>query len=70
MTDLSVYDRWATIPDEISPDDALMALRTLKDVSDLEVAHAQADDILCALLRRLGHTSIVEAWDEVGKWYA
>lgn len=33
-------------------------------------AHWNADQVLCALLRSLGHEDVVEAWMEVPKWYA
>jgi hypothetical protein len=70
MDDLSQYDRWRTMPATMTPDEALTALRPLQSVTDLEVAHGQADEILCALLRHLGHNEIVEAWERVDKWYA
>lgn len=37
---------------------------------DPEVAHGIADDVLCAFLRTLGYDDIVEAWEQVPKWYA
>lgn len=37
---------------------------------DYERAHSDADDLLCELLRKLGFDSVVNAFDEVGKWYA
>ena len=37
---------------------------------DVEVAHCDADSILCDLLERLGYGNVVEAWHEVPKWYA
>lgn len=33
-------------------------------------AHWNADQVLCALLRSLGHEDVVEAWMEVPKWYS
>lgn len=35
-----------------------------------EEGHASADDILCDLLRQLGFTKTVAAFDAIGKWYA
>ena len=37
---------------------------------DYEMAHSVADDALCEALIALGYEDIVEAWDEVGKWYS
>ena len=67
---LAEYDRWRTFPDKMTPEEAEAALAPLAHVGDLEVAHAQADDILCALLRYLGHDTVVDAWHRVDKWYA
>ncbi len=68
--DLAVYDRWRTMPEKMTPEEALTALKPLEDVGDWEVAHSQADDVLCSLLRFYGHDDVVEAWEKVGKWYA
>jgi len=37
---------------------------------DYEIAHYDADNILCDLLKDLGYKEIVDLWNEVGKWYA
>lgn len=37
---------------------------------DLEADHCRADDLLCELLKSLGYTKTVEAFEAVGKWYA
>lgn len=37
---------------------------------DWEIAHIDADEILCELLRSLGYAKTVEAWVAVDKWYA
>ena len=49
---------------------AIADLKALKDSGDIEAAHGDADDILCAFLKVLGYNDIVEAWDAVPKWYA
>jgi hypothetical protein len=51
------------------------ALERLSEVSeklgdDPEAAHSQADMILCELLRSLGYGDVVDAWDDMEKWYA
>ena len=48
----------------------LQQMRELTASRDTEVAHARADDLLCEYLRLLGKTEIVEAYDQVDKWYA
>lgn len=37
---------------------------------DKEIAHLRADDLLCALLKELGYSEVVEAWERIPKWYA
>lgn len=37
---------------------------------DQQIDHGRADDILCELLKSLGYTETVEAFERVGKWYA
>jgi hypothetical protein len=51
-------------------DNALETLRQLKSAQDIEAAHGDADDTLCKFLRHLGYGDIVDAWEEVPKWYA
>lgn len=45
-------------------------LKAAQQDSDTESAHAEADEVLCALLKALGYTKIVEEYDKVPKWYA
>lgn len=68
--DFAAYDRWRDFPEKMTPEEALTALKALQPVGDIEVAHSQADDVLCSLLRFLGHSEVVEAWRELDKWYA
>lgn len=37
---------------------------------DRETWHVIADDILCELLKELGYDAVVDAWDDIPKWYA
>lgn len=37
---------------------------------DPEANHAEADDLLCDLLKELGYVDIVEAYEKIEKWYA
>lgn len=65
MTDLATYYRWRKFPAKMTPAEALEALKPLEAVGDIEVAHMQADDILCSLLRHLGHADVVDAWEKI-----
>jgi len=49
-----------------------LAIERLKaiDISDIEVAHCEADKILCELLEAFDCEDVVEAWKAVPKWYA
>ena len=37
---------------------------------DREMAHAEADAVLCKLLRKLGYGDVVDEYHKVDKWYA
>lgn len=37
---------------------------------DIEVDHITADDLLCELIRLLGHGEIVDDFEELELWYA
>ena len=51
-------------------EDALARLKELVDHPDTELAHEEADCILCEMLHTLGHTDLVEEWKKIKKWYA
>jgi len=38
--------------------------------SDPEMAHINADDILCELLDELGYADLVDIYNKVEKWHA
>ena len=38
--------------------------------SDFEVAHVNADQILCVLLIELGFQEVVDEFRKIGKWYS
>ena len=40
------------------------------DEDDVEMAHIDADDILCDLLVKLGYSVVVEAYTRIPKWFA
>ena len=37
---------------------------------DAEDQHSQADDVLCASLRRIGMGDVADAFERVHKWYS
>ena len=55
---------------ESSSSAAVELLRREADNNDREVAHINADKILCDLLEKLGYTDVVEAFKKVKKWYS
>ena len=50
--------------------EALKEMKELNGWSDYELAHIDADKILCATLRLLGEDELADAFDKVGKWYS
>ena len=54
----------------MTPEEAIVKLRDAQDNGDMEIAHADADDILCSLLKSLGYTEVVEEYEKVDKWFA
>ncbi len=49
---------------------AVGEMKDLEEHDDGEQAHSQADAILCEVLKKLGLSELVEAWEKVPKWYA
>jgi hypothetical protein len=57
--------------DEMTREEALKTLNMLaKDDADPEVAHKEADVVLCQLLFTLGYGDVVAEYHRVYKWYA
>ena len=51
-------------------DEVLEQLRSYHGPVDPEIAHSKADALLCAFLRSLGYDDVVEAYEQIEKWYA
>lgn len=51
-------------------EEALEELKVIAKDTDTEVAHVDADDVLCQLLSDLGYNDVVMAYRQIGKWYA
>ena len=49
---------------------AIDVLRMLQQSHDTEMAHIDADDILCQLLETLGYEDVVSEYQKVNKWFA
>lgn len=54
----------------MTPEEATRRIKEDCHTGDNEADHSLADEILCKLLVSLGHEEVVEAWEEVHKWYA
>lgn len=45
-------------------------LEGLANYSDAEMVHHRADQVLCEALEYLGYSNLVDAWENLNKWYA
>lgn len=57
------------LPHELEQE-AIHHLQYWQENTDVEKAHARADDVLCTLLTALGHGAVVEEYEKISKWYA
>ena len=56
----------------MTKDQAIEALKAIKanNGTDFEMAHVEADKLLCELLTALGYGDVVTEYNTIGKWYA
>ena len=54
----------------MTKEEAIAELNLIRQNDDTEVAHVDADDVLCQLLMSLGYEDVVTAYHDIGKWYA
>ena len=54
----------------MTKEEAIQELKLQQKNGDTEVAHSNADDVLCALLSALGYNDVVAEYHKVNKWYA
>ena len=54
----------------MTKEEAIVELNKAINNVDTEIAHCDADDILCKLLISLGYSDVVELYNKVDKWYA
>lgn len=50
--------------------EAIKSIEKLIDEDDVEIAHTEADNILCEVLEHLGYTKLVKTWKKVPKHYS
>ena len=50
--------------------DCVKRLKAAQQDSDIESAHAEADEALCDLLEAIGFKAIIREYKKVPKWYA
>lgn len=51
-------------------EEAINKLKILQEMRDKEIAHCNADDVICGLLKALGYEGVVKECDGIDKWYA
>jgi len=54
----------------MTEEEALNKMKEAVKLHDTEMAHGDADDILCDLLVSLGYVEVVNEYHKVDKWYA
>lgn len=54
----------------MTKEEAITKLKLEQHNGDTEVAHSNADQILCDLLTSLGYGDVVHEWAKIDKWYA
>jgi hypothetical protein len=50
--------------------EAIKRIKQFVDCGDNELAHSEADKVLCELLKNLGYKEVVDVWEKIDKWYA
>lgn len=51
-------------------EEAIQSLKDEQESDDTEIAHCNADEILCDLLKSLGYGDVVSEYEKINKWYA
>ena len=58
------------IKPRMTKEEALEELDKCQKDGDTELAHSNADDVLCGLLHELGYGDVVAEYHKVHKWFA
>lgn len=53
----------------MTKEEAIAKLKAI-DNDDPEMGHLEGDKILCEFLVSLGYKEVVDAWEELDKWYS
>jgi hypothetical protein len=56
--------------DTMTPAEFFSKMKQISMNGDEEVAHVEADDLICGLLRQLGYGDGVDVFEDMPKWYA
>lgn len=54
----------------MTPQEFKERMEHIATVGDIEEGHAEADRLMCELLRELGYKDGVVVYDAMNKWYA
>jgi len=54
----------------MTKDEVIQRLKEAQDNGDTEMAHSDADEVLCEMLDSLGYADVVTEYRLVSKWYA
>jgi hypothetical protein len=54
----------------MTKDEIIEQLKVLQRSGDPEIAHDNADFLLCEFLEQLGYEDVVKEYCEIEKWYA
>jgi hypothetical protein len=76
-SDASALHKSTKLTIDMTPEEALTKLNLINSHqatkgirSDIESDHLESDEIICELLRSLGHEDIATAFESIEKWYA
>lgn len=61
------FDHREPLPKE---EETIDRLKKLVNSDDPEIAHSEADDILCEFLKQQGCQELVEVYEQIPKFYA
>lgn len=57
-------------PEEFKNEMQKISNRQGEKYIDVEITHAEADDLMCEMLRELGYGEGVDVFEDMPKWYA
>jgi hypothetical protein len=48
---------------------AVQRLKELQELDDHELAHQEADEVLCGVMQSLGYLDVVNEWAKIKRYY-